>query len=355
MNDQFDFLVIGQGIAGTIFCSMLEDRGKSFRIIDHFNPHSSSQVAAGLVNPVTGRRIVKSWKADVAIPFAKEYYERIAAKFNQSFFHSIDALEVTSSIHEWNEWNRRMDEQNMSNYLNDVAPNELYRDKIKEFVKLVRITSSGWLDVKSFTSTFRNYWKEKSLLAEETFDIGELNFQNGTAIYRGNHFHSVIFCEGYKSLENIFWNSIPLVPAKGEIATISCEVLSQDFILLSGMFFIPIGNHQFRCGATYEWKFDNDLPTSEGKSKLEKMIGDVLNCEWKMISHTSGVRPTVRDRRPIIGVHPEHKNLYIFNGMGTKGVMLAPYFSNHFIEHILEGKPLDKEVDVNRFLKKELK
>ncbi len=355
MNDTYDFLVIGQGIAGTVFCSMLENRGKSFRIIDQLNPHSSSQVAAGLINPVTGRRIVKSWKADVAIPFAKEYYEKIEAQFNQTFFHSIDALEVTSSIHEWNEWNRRMEEQTMSNYLNDVAPNELYRTTIKEFVKLVRITSSGWLDVKSFTSTFRNYWEGKSVLLDEPFVVNELDFQNDTFVYQGNHFQSVIFCEGYKCLENKFWDSIPLVPAKGEIATIQCEDLSQDFILLSGIFFIPIGNHQFRCGATYEWKFDNEFPTAEGKLKLEKMIGEVLKCEWKMINHTSGVRPTVRDRRPIIGAHPEHKNLFIFNGMGTKGVMLAPYFSNHFIEHLLDGKALDKEVDVSRFLKMELK
>jgi glycine/D-amino acid oxidase-like deaminating enzyme len=242
-----------------------------------------------------------------------------------------------------------MDEQNMSVYFRNDSPNDLYRDKIRDFVKLVRITSSGWLDMPSFTKAFREKWSQQNLITDELFDASLLTVNSDSITYKEKKFKKIIFCEGYKCTGNQFWQDIPLVPAKGEIATIECKDLSQDFILLSGMFMIPIGNDLFRCGATYEWNFNDELPTEAGKNKLVKMIGDVVKTEWKMISHTSGVRPTVRDRRPIIGAHAQHKNVMIYNGMGTKGVMLAPYFASHFADYLLHGSELDVEVNVSRF------
>ena len=140
-----------------------------------------------------------------------------------------------------------------------------------------------------------------------------------------------------------------MIPAKGEIVVIRCNELPQDFILLSGMFIVPIGDHKFRCGATYEWKFKNELPTESGKTKLLEMLNDVIKVDFEIIEHTSGVRPTMKDRRPVIGMHPEFSNVGIFNGLGTKGVSLAPYFANQFVEYLENGGSLNIEVDVRRF------
>lgn len=350
-SDTKDFLIVGQGLAGTVLASLLEKKGCSFSIIDKLNPNSSSRVAAGLVNPITGRRIVKTWKADEIIPFAQKYYSEYESTFSTNFFHTIDAVEQTSSIHEWNEWNRRMDEQEMSHYFHPDSPNESYREKIKDFIKLVRITSSGWLDLSTFLTLFRNKWIKENLLHEENFTFSELKHTDEGISYKGEAFKKIIFCEGYKCAESIYWNWIPMIPAKGEIAVIECKELPEDFILLSGMFFIPLGNHRFRCGATYEWNFTDELPSELGKQKLIKMIGEVIKIDWKLISHTAGIRPTVKDRRPILGAHSEHKNIFIFNGMGTKGVMLAPYFADQLVNHLLEGKLIDPDVDVARFYK----
>ena len=347
-----DFLIVGQGIAGTVIASLLEKSGSGFLIIDKLNPNSSSRVAAGLVNPITGRRIVKTWMADQIIPFAQKYYFDMESMFGISFFQNVDALELTSSVHEWNEWSRRMDEQGMSHYFHPDSPNESYRDKIKEFVKLVRITSSGWLDLSSFLTAFRTKWRNENLLDEEHFDYTKMQIIEEGISYKGEIFKNIIFCEGYLCSENSYWNWIPMIPAKGEIAIIESKELPENFILLSGMFFIPLGDHLFRCGATYEWNFTDELPSVIGKEKLLTMINDVIKTEWTLISHTAGIRPTVKDRRPVIGVHPEHKNIFIFNGMGTKGVMLAPYFADQFVNHLLKEKTIDQEVDVARFYKK---
>ncbi len=344
-----DYLIVGQGIAGSVLALMLEKKGKSVFIIDKFSVNSSSQVAAGLVNPITGRRIVKSWMADEALPYAFKFYSDFEKEFGEKVFHSIDALEVTGSVHEYNEWTRRMDEQNLQHYFSDDAPNELYRDKIRDFVKLVRITSSGWLDLARFTSILRKKFLATNLLKDELFEFENLKVEESWISYKEINAKKIIFCEGYKCLQNKFWENVPLVPAKGEIVVIDCKDLPQEYILLSGMFIIPIGNNQFRCGATYEWKFENELPTETGKSKLLEMLNNVLKVEFEILQHTSGVRPTVKDRRPILGNHPNHQNIFIFNGLGTKGVSLAPYFANHFIEHLENDARLLSEVDVGRF------
>ncbi|MBK9412701.1 MAG: FAD-binding oxidoreductase [Bacteroidetes bacterium] len=345
----YDYLIVGQGIAGSTLAYMLRKKGKRVFIIDKFSPNSSSQVAAGLVNPITGRRIVKSWMADVALPFAFQFYSDYKNEIGTEVFHQMDALEVTGTIHEFNEWTRRMDEQNLTNYFRDDAPNELYRGKIRDFIKLVRITSSGWMDIPLFVSGIRNIFESENCFRNELFEIGDLIVSEKEVTYNDIKAIKIIFCEGYKGPENEFWNFIPLIPAKGEIVVIRCNELPQDFILLSGMFIVPIGDHKFRCGATYEWKFENELPTESGKTKLLEMLNDVLKVDFEIIEHTSGVRPTVKDRRPVIGMHPEFSNVGIFNGLGTKGVSLAPYFANQFVEYLENGGSLNIEVDVRRF------
>ncbi len=345
----YDYMIVGQGIAGSTLAFMLRKKGKNVFIIDKFSANSSSQVAAGLVNPITGRRIVKSWMADEALPYAFQFYDDYKIETGDDVFHSVDALEVTGSVHEFNEWTRRMDEQNLTKYFRTEAPNDLYRSKIREFIKLVRITSSGWMDIPLLVSGVRKIFESEMKFRNENFELSDLIISENRLSYQDITANNIIFCEGYKCLENKFWNYLPLIPAKGEIVVIKCPDLPQDFILLSGMFIIPIGEHRFRCGATYEWKFENELPTESGKSKLLGMLIDVIKVDFEIIEHTSGVRPTVKDRRPIIGMHPEYSNVGIFNGLGTKGVSLAPYFANHFIEYLENDGKLMSEVDVRRF------
>jgi glycine oxidase len=261
----------------------------------------------------------------------------------------MDALEVTGTVHEFNEWTRRMDEQNLTSYFRDDAPNEIYQGKIRDFIKLVRISSSGLMDIPLFVSGIRKFFEKENAFSNETFEPGELVVTENEIVYRDITANKIIFCEGYKCLLNKFWNSIPLIPAKGEIVVIKCKELPQDYILLSGMFIVPIGDIKFRCGATYEWKFENELPTDSGKSKLLEMLNAVLKVDFEIIEHTSGVRPTVKDRRPIIGMHTDFPNVGIFNGLGTKGVSLAPYFANQFVEYLENGGSLISDVDVGDF------
>jgi glycine/D-amino acid oxidase-like deaminating enzyme len=349
MKNTYDFLVVGHGLAGSVVSQLLIQTGQKVAVVDSFNPRSSSQVAAGLVNPVTGRRVVKSWMADTLIPFAAEYYKEKELESGVSFYHPMDLLEVINNTKDLNEWTTRSADGTLNKYFIKEAPEELYRGKLKNFNKLIRINSSAWMNIPFFTNLCRQKIKNSGLLLETEFEFDKLKFHNDTIEYNSMKFGKVILCNGYYPMKDIQWTSNPFLPAKGEILTIFSDVLPEEFILMGGIFVIPIGNKLFRAGATYEWNFENDEPSESGKTKITDRLNDLLNVPYKVVDHRSGIRPTIKDRRPILGEHPNYKNVYFFNGMGTKGVQLVPYFANHLINVLNKKENLMKEVNVNRF------
>ena len=161
--------------------------------------------------------------------------------------------------------------------------------------------------------------------------------------------HQLIFCEGYRAAQNPFWKHLPFLPSKGEVLTIRSQQLHLDHILNKTISILPIGEHLFKVGSTYSWDELNDTPTEKEKANLLQQLGKIIKVPYEVIGHRAAIRPTVKDRRPFIGFHPEQLQVGIFNGLGTKGVLLAPYFANHFADHLLEKTELMKEVDVKRF------
>jgi glycine/D-amino acid oxidase-like deaminating enzyme len=206
------------------------------------------------------------------------------------------------------------------------------------------------MNIPVFIDLVRNMLKEKSLLLEADFNTGSLSISETGIKYSDYAAEKIIFCEGHLSSANSLWGWLPFVPAKGEILTIRCTELPEDFILLSGIFIVPIGDKKFRVGSTYEWNYESEAPTEEAKNKLINLLDSFLKVSYEIIDHRAGIRPTVKDRRPFVGRHPAHQNVYIFNGMGTKGVQLAPYFADRLIDHIEKKEPLPDEVDIRRWI-----
>lgn len=349
-SSEYDYLIVGYGLAGSVLSYQLANTGKKILVIDAFNLNSSSQVAAGLVNPVTGRRVVKSWMADILIPFAEEFYQRLEKEFSESFYHRMDVLEVIHTIKDLNEWTSRMGEIEMKKYFTKEAPEDLYINKIIEFKKMIRISSSAWMNIPLFIDLCKRKLKDSIHFVEREFETSKLKIENDFITYDNFKCKRIIFCEGYKSFQNPLWNWLPFVPAKGEILLIECKKLPENYILLGGIFLIPIGNHKFRVGSTYEWNFKNDLPSEDGKLKLFTLLNNFLKIPFSIIEHRSGIRPTVKDRRPFLGQHPDYGNVYIFNGMGTKGVQLVPYFGDHFVNFLIKNEKLNSEININRFV-----
>jgi glycine/D-amino acid oxidase-like deaminating enzyme len=68
------------------------------------------------------------------------------------------------------------------------------------------------------------------------------------------------------------------------------------------------------------------LPTEDGKQELIDRIKEIITCDFEIKHHFAGVRPTVKDRRPLVGTYKDNSSIHLLNGLGL-GVMLGPWQS----------------------------
>ena len=184
------------------------------------------------------------------------------------------------------------------------------------------------------------------------FDYANIEFRSEEIVWKNYSAQKIIFCEGYQSINNPYFNWLPFKLTKGEVLTVNFEKLELKHAINKGVFILPYDG-DYKLGATYNWDDLDEIPTEEGRNQLLKKASKFINDEIKVVNHQAGVRPTVIDRRPLLGVHHEHQQLAVFNGLGTKGVMLAPYFAHKMVDLLLKNEVLPNEVNINRFLKKE--
>lgn len=349
--NMLDYIIVGQGIAGSVIAYSLLKRNKKFMVIDEDADSSSSKVAAGLYNPVVFKRLVKSWKADELIPFADTFYSDAEKDLEKRFYFKKKIIKIFSDEEEINFWRKKSKEE-VEEYLSGEIKKDFFPNEVNNPLGCAEVLNSGYLNVLAFLSAIKEELISRNFYQNEIFDHSNLQIQREIVIYKGINAKHIIFCEGYKAIHNPFFPELNFKLTKGELLTVHIPNFNVDEVINKGVFILPLGNNIFKVGATYEWNEINEQTTDKGKEELVEKLKKVITDPFEIIEHKAGIRPTVNDRRPIIGLHPDNSSLAIFNGMGTKGVMLAPYFADQLINHIEEGLPLDKEADVKRFYKK---
>jgi glycine oxidase len=345
---EYDYLIVGQGIAGTLLSYFLLKRNENILIIDSFNTSSSSNVAAGLFNPITGRRNVKSWMVDDILPFAESTYRDMERDLQANFYHKVNLYKLFSSIEEQVDWVIKSESSELKDY---IASNNIMAIPPSNPAQFggVELTKTGYVDMSQLLHAFKVKMEGEGRLLEQKMDYFDLSFIDGKVVLNNLSFAKVIFCEGAEAIHNPYFSWLPFVLTKGEVLTIYSKEINLTEIVNKGVFILPLGDNKYKVGSTYEWNFNNSEPTSEGLNILSQKLNKIVNCKYEVLEHKAGIRPTVKDRRPFVGLHPKFKNMGIFNGLGTKGASLAPYFANHFVDYLECGKKLLKEVDINRF------
>ncbi|MEQ8704733.1 MAG: FAD-dependent oxidoreductase [Phaeodactylibacter sp.] len=346
-----DFIIVGQGIAGTLLAYFLEKQGKSVVVIDQHSPHAASQVAAGIINPITGRRYVKSWRVDELIPFALETYRQLEAKLEISIFHERNIIRTLFNQGEENDWLARSGDPAYTPYMLNQAVLDHYATKTVLAYNYGEVTQSGQTDLALLTRSYRAYLNAKGALLEGTADYDQLAVEPDQVTYAGRvTAPKLIFAEGYRGSQNPYFSYLPFGGAKGEVLIVRAPGAGFEKILKHRIFIVPLaGRDLYWVGSTYDWQFEDAAPTAKGRSFLEQRLRDVLNLPFEVVEHRSAIRPTVKDRRPFLGQHPQLPALAIFNGLGTKGASLGPYWASHLATYFTQGHPLDQEVDIKRF------
>lgn len=346
----FDFFIIGQGIAGSILSLRLIEAGFSVCVIDNCKLSSCSAVAAGIWNPVVFKRLAKSWLADEIVPELLKFYSDFETVFDTTLITKRKIIKPFAELQEKEFWLKKAVLENA--YLeNKIYTNySLANNQAIDYYS--KVLEAGNLNVIEFLSQTKKYISERFNYLEETFSFDELKNEDDEGIYKNISFKNIVFCEGHLISNNPFFNWIPTKPAKGEVLIIKCnELLLGNDILNKGIFILPLGNFMFKVGATYQWDKLDDLPTIDKLIDLKTRLQQVINCPFEVIKHEAGIRPSVIDRRPVVGVHPKHKNMFVFNGFGTKAVMLAPYFSKQLVNCIKNKSIIMADVNPARFMK----
>jgi len=344
-----DYIIVGFGLAGMAFAKELEDNGKTFVVFEDAS-QTSSNVAGGVYNPVILKRFTPVWQGkiqlDIAIPFYKEIEEKLKNKYDYTF----STFRIFKSVEEQNNWYAASDKPLLAPYMDTKIVRKHYHGIISE-AGFGRLNHTGRIDTKSLLDDYKKYLEELEVIRYETFSYDALNMNTNFVRYGNIETERVVFCEGFGLHKNPYFKDLPMNEAKGELVTIYAPELDVNFLIKSSVFVLPLGNNKYKVGATFNWKDKSLTTTEEGKSELLKKLDTFITVPYKVIEQTAGIRPTVKDRRPLVGLHPKHPQLAVLNGLGTRGVMIAPKVAKELYLHISEGASLDPESDIKRFNK----
>lgn len=345
---QKHFLVVGAGIAGISICKQFISRGHEVTLIDS-GINRSSVIAAGMINPIVFRRMTKSWRIDEFLPAAKSFYAEFTEACNEQFLFPIDIRRLFSSEQEHNFWIEKQDLVAYKDYLIPLTKeDDEYNRAINEF-GTGRLKNGYYVATHSFLERAKQWIAQTNKVLLEKVDYSLIDPENSA--YKGIEYDGIVFCEGVEVRHNPWFKDLPINDTKGETLTIRSHEIPEDESLNRKCFILPMGNSEFKVGATYEWNTYNDDLSEEGKNQLKDMIAYATNASYTIIDHKAGIRPTTLDRRPLMGSHAQFKSLHVFNGLGTKGYLLAPLLAQETVEHILDGRILDKEVEISRTIK----
>lgn len=345
-----DYLIIGSGIAGISFAEIALQHGKTVNVIDDFSTNSS-RIAGGLYNPVILKRFSEVWKAKEQIEFSLPFLNSIEQRLQVQFDFKIPIYRKFASIEEQNNWFQACDKPNLSSFLSTEIIHRKYQSITSEF-GFGEVLQTGYLEISTLIEAYIVSLKAEKLFINESFDYNELHFFGNHISYKGKDYKNVIFAEGFGMKKNPFFNYLPLDGTKGELIIIKAPNLNLDVVLKSSIFILPISNDMFKVGATYNWDDKTDIPTEEGKKELIDNLKELIDCEFEIVNHFAGVRPTVKDRRPLVGTHHQYKNLHLLNGLGTRGVVLGPWLAKALFENIENDISLDDNIDIKRFDKR---
>lgn len=342
-------MIVGGGLAGMVLAFRLHEEGIPFLLIDNPSLSSSSKVAAGLWNPLVFKRMSKSWLAEELVPELHRFFTACEQKTGVTFLRQRISIKPFTEDQEKVLWKKRVDQD-----LRYFAETQDYKG-IPEGYEACKFTNgygkifeSGNVYINTFLEAGKTFFKESRV--EEDFDYAQLHIREKNIVYKNWEAEILVFCEGHFVKHNPHFSWIPLKPAKGELLHISApELKFKNGVYNRDGFILDSEQDKFIVGSTYNWSELNDEVSTAGLKELEKKLRQMISCDYKVIRHLAGVRPSSIDRRPIIGAHPKHRNLFVFNGLGAKGVMLAPYFAGKFVHFLKQKQDLPPEVDVARF------
>ena len=348
---QVDYLIVGQGIAGSLLALNLLERGRTVLVIDDGHRTAASKVAAGMINPVTGRRMALSWRFLQAWNYLCDDYRKWESILDSPLFYRKSILRLFQSNEGRDRWEKKLRAGAFAgigfrygNYRPSIAG-------LKPSLGNFEVEQSGYVDQPTLIEAVRRYLRSRDSLVEDTWDEGDFSRSSNAVKWKQWNARKIVFTQGFRNGSNPFFRDLPFRNSRGEILVLSGPGPITRRILNRGKWLMPRHEGYFWAGATYDLQTVNQQPTEAGREEILSGLKDMGNWEFVVESHHAGVRPALHDFRPVLGLHPWYPEIGIFNGLGSKGSLWAPLLARELSDHLEWGKPLHPQADIERFRK----
>jgi glycine/D-amino acid oxidase-like deaminating enzyme len=351
---QTETLIVGQGLCGTWLSYWLQKAGHHCIVIDEERPMSSSRIASGVINPVTGRGLVETWMAPLLLPFCLQHYTAIGKALGIECIQTMEILHCFPTEDMRAIFQKRLPQ--LSEYLKEPEDLSAFGPYFYLPHGLGIIHPALLINVQLLLTKWRALLVTGKTLQEEKFDTSFLQLQKDHVLYKDLKAKRIIFCDGVDSLLYPFFNKLPFTPNKGEALLIKVAGLPRHRMYKKTLSLVPFSpasttenDQYFWAGSTYDNKYADELPSALFRQRTMQQIANWLKLPFTVEDHFAGIRPTNIERRPFVGMHPNLPQVGILNGMGTKGCSLAPYMAMQLADQLTKGSAIDAEAGLERF------
>ncbi len=346
---KIDYLIIGQGLAGTFLSRSLLKAGCSVMVIDESKPFTASKVASGVINPITGRRMVRTWDIETMMPFAVEAYTAFGKEIGEALIRQCNILDFHPTPQMKIAFAERLPVE--KEYLHLPENENEWLPYFNYHFGFGEIDPCWLIDINTLLSGWRKELQNKKLLLEENFCLDDCRITTDEIVYQNITAKKIFFCDGVTGFDNPYFKLLPYARNKGEALIIDVPGLPRDHIFKQGINIVPWKDGLFWIGSSYEWEFADALPSESFRKKTEAQLNYWLKLSYEVVDHFASERPANMERRPFTGLHPAMPSVGILNGFGTKGCTLAPFFSAQLTDLLVNEKPIQPLADVRRFSK----
>ena len=345
----FDAIIVGQGLAGTTLAWELLALGWRVGIVDANRPNSASRVAAGLITPITGKRLAIAADFPLLWQAARAFYARAEIAAGASFFHRLGIVRLFANARD----EATFAAKQVSEFAGHIArPVPLLNaHSFDAGAGGFLMPDAGRVDVPVYLQASRSAWGSRVEFAEGTLDYRDILLDAAGVRVGSLGWTSRVlaFCEGVSAGPNPWFPRVPFAPTKGELLTIRVPGLDEERVVNRGVWLLPLGGERFLVGATYDRDHLDDVPTAGGRAWLESRLRAFLKLPYDVLGHRAGVRPILHERKPVIGLHPRHPQLAYFNGLGSKGALAAPHYTRRLADALANGTAVEPELDAGRY------
>jgi glycine/D-amino acid oxidase-like deaminating enzyme len=340
----YDYIIVGQGLAGTLLDYFLTKSGARILVIDHHHNHAASKVAAGVINPITGRNFVLSWRFQDFYHVALQTYDELSSLLGDSYWINQSIIRTLGNIEEETQWISKSADDVIGQYIQYPTHIGAWSSWTKWNGNHAQIIKSGRVELNKLITAYKQHLIDQSKYLDDYYDESKLDTSDNVCLSYGDiKAYNIVYCQGAQATNTSpYFGDIKLSATKGQVLIIRCVGLNVNEIYKRKFFVIPLGGDLYWVGAGYEWNATDDLPTDIGKQEIIDHLSDMIDMPpYEIVDHLAGLRPTVHTRRPILRTSHIDDRIHLLNGLGTKGASIAPFVTRQFARYLLHRDPND--------------